>query len=166
MSKQLLDILKESILLERRGRALYQQAAKLSDNTAVRDFFQMMADEEKNHMHILEKQFKNYSDRHELADLDSETTGQKTSVDPILIEALKANIAPASFEGAAISAAMLFEEQSVNLYSDRARKATDPKEKALFRWLAEWEHDHLTFLVGLERDIREQVWNDRRFWPF
>jgi rubrerythrin len=166
MSKQLIDILKEGILLERRGRALYQQAAKLSTNTAVRDFFQMMADEEEHHARILERQFKAYSEQHQLADLDADTADQKTSVVHALIETLRANIAPAGFEGAAISAAMLIEERSVNLYSDRARLATDPREKALFRWLAEWEHDHLTFLVGLERDIREQVWNDRRFWPF
>jgi rubrerythrin len=166
MSRELLDILKEGILLERRGRALYQQAAKLSEKAAVRDFFQMMADEEDHHMRILERQFKTYADHHHLADIDTETAGQRTAVDHVLTEVLKSNIAPAGFEGAALSAAMLIEEQSVNLYSDRARKATDPQEKALFRWLAEWEHDHLTFLVGLEREIREQVWNDRRFWPF
>jgi rubrerythrin len=166
MSKPLLDILKEGILLERRGRALYQQAANQSQNTAVRDFFQMMADEEEHHMRILERQFKTYSEQHQLDDLDTETAGQKTAVDHVLTPALKTSIAAAGFEGAAIAAAMLIEEQSVSLYSDRARLSTEPREKALFRWLAEWEHDHLTFLVNLERDIREQVWNDRRFWPF
>jgi rubrerythrin len=166
MSKPLLDILKEGILLERRGRALYQQAADQSKNAAVRDFFQMLADEEEHHMRILERQFRAYSEQEQLAEIDAETAAQKTAVDHVLTDELKSNIAAAGFEAAAIAAAMLIEEQSVSLYSDRARLSADPKEKALFRWLAEWEHDHLTFLVGLERDIREQVWNDRRFWPF
>ncbi|RJQ84260.1 MAG: rubrerythrin [Desulfobacteraceae bacterium] len=166
MSQPIVDILKEAILLERRGRALYQKAADHSENTAVRDFFQMLADEEDHHSRVLEKHFKTFSDHRRLADMEAQTAGHKTSLDGALRYVIKPHIAAAGFEAAAISAALLIEEQSVTLYSDQARQTTEPKEKALFRWLAEWEHGHLTFLVGLERDIREQVWNDPHFWSF
>ncbi|KJS31838.1 MAG: hypothetical protein VR64_09895 [Desulfatitalea sp. BRH_c12] len=166
MSVQIVDGLKEAILLERRGRAFYKQVAAGTQNTIVREFFETMADEEHRHMLVLEDQFRNYHQNQRLADFDSRANVEKPLADFVLTDLLKAQITAASFEAAAISAAMLMEEQTITLYADRARLSTDPNEKELFRWLANWEHGHLTFLVGLERDIREQVWNDRQFWPF
>ena len=41
------DILKSAILLEKRGRAFYTKVAKQTEHEGVREFFEMMADEEK-----------------------------------------------------------------------------------------------------------------------
>ena len=42
----------------------------------------------------------------------------------------------------------------------------DPNEKALYKWLAEWEEQHLYFLSEIDKELREQIWNDSNFWPF
>ena len=42
----------------------------------------------------------------------------------------------------------------------------DPNEAVLYRWLADWEQGHLSFLARLDKEIRESVWNDQQFWPF
>jgi rubrerythrin len=161
-----LDILKEAILLERRGRAFYEKVATQSHNEAVRGFFQNMADEEHRHMQILEAHFKAYSETEKFAGFDVQTAGKVPVADLVLSGTLKAQIAAAGFEAAAISAAMVLEEQAVTLYADRAIQATDPNEKALFRWLADWEHGHLTYLADLDQEIKKQIWHDRQFWPF
>lgn len=161
-----LDILKEAILLERRGRAFYQTVAAQSGNDTVREFFQTMADEEHRHMQILEAHYKTYSETQKFAGFDALTADKVPVADLVLSEKLKAQIAAADFEAAAISAAMLMEEQAVTLYADRARLSADPNEKALYSWLAEWEHGHLTYLADLDREIKQQIWNDRQFWPF
>lgn len=165
-TQQPLQILKEALLLEQRGRAFYQKVADQSRYATVREFFQTMADEELRHAQILEEQFRYYKENQTFSATDLTKNGQAFVADTILSEALKTQIAAASYEAAAIAAAMLMEEQAVNLYAERARKATDPNEKELYRWLTEWEHTHLTFLVKLEREIKEAIWNDQQFWPF
>jgi len=79
---------------------------------------------------------------------------------------LARKIDAASFEAAAVSAAMSMEEKSIRLYSDRAKKAKDKNEKAVYRWLAEWETSHLEMLSKIEQDLRESIWHDNAFWPF
>jgi len=159
-----LDILKEAILLERRGRAFYEQLGSQARNAAVRGFFQNMAEEEHRHMQILDVHFRAYAATEKFAGFDAQTAEKVPVADLVLSDTLKQQIAAAGFEAAAISAAMLLEEQAVTLYADRARLATDPNEKALFRWLADWEHGHLTYLADLDRAIKKQIWHDRRFW--
>jgi rubrerythrin len=160
-----LEILKEALLLERRGNAFYNKVAGQAQSETVRSFFKTMADEELRHMAILEEQFKAYSEKQQFADVDVLLLGETAMADAVLTDDLKAEIAAAGFEAAAISAAMLMEEQAISLYADRARGASDPNEKALYRWLAEWEHGHLNFLARMDREIKAEIWEDNHFWP-
>ena len=165
MSDNPLDILKEAILLERRGHAFYQKIAGQAQNAAVREFFETMADEEKLHMHILGEQLKSYSANQSFVALDIQQTQSKPLPDLVLSAEVKQQIAAADFEAAAISAAMLMEERAVALYGQRAGTTADPQEKALYQWLTDWEKEHLSFLADLDREIKETIWNDNQFWP-
>ena len=84
----------------------------------------------------------------------------------VLSEDVKKEITAASFEAAAISAAMDFETRAVKIYSGRAEEATDPMEKETYEMLARWESGHHKWLHRMNEDLKEQVWNDNRFWPF
>lgn len=55
-----LEILKQAILLERRGKAFYQKIAENTENEAIRDVFETMAAEEQKHITTLSEQFKSY----------------------------------------------------------------------------------------------------------
>ena len=72
----------------------------------------------------------------------------------------------ADYEAAAISAAIAMEKNAIQLYSDRASTAADPNEKALYKWLAAWERQHLNFLAEIDKELTEEVWYDNNFWPF
>ena len=61
---------------------------------------------------------------------------------------------------------MGLEERAIKLYSQRAKAADDPQEKALYQWLADWETQHLESLARIDREITEAIWNDNNFWPF
>ena len=160
-----LNILKEAILLERRGNAFYQKVADHARHNTVREFFQLMADEELRHKRVLEDQFRAYAEKNEFIDLDGHNDSGPSISDEIFTDTLKEKIKAAGFEAAAISAAIFMEEQSISLYADQARKAEDPKEKALFTWLANWEHGHLLFLAKLDKEIKAEIWEDNHFWP-
>jgi rubrerythrin len=159
-------ILKSAILLEKRGRAFYTTVAQQTDKDAVRRFFGQMADEEKSHIRELSEQYRVYC---ETKSFKSGTYGTEPAgaiASTVMSKELKDQISAAGFESAAISAAMAMEKNAITLYSQRAEEATDPNEKALYEWLADWEKTHLAFLVTVEREVTEKIWNDNNFWPF
>lgn len=161
-----IDILKEAILLERRGHSFYLKTAEQSPHPAVREFFESMAAEEERHIEILESQFSAYAHNQQFEPLASQDRQSQPAAELVLDESVKKQIAAADYEAAAISAAILMEERAVALYSERAEAAREPAEESLYLWLAAWERGHLSSLVKIDREIKEAIWNDQQFWPF
>jgi len=160
-----IDALKTAILLERRGKAFYTQAARQTESKSAKQIFEMMAEEEDAHIDFLTRQFKNYQVHHEFLKSDPAPEEDETVVE-ILSENIKKEINAAGFEAAAISAAIDFENRAIEVYSNRAEESTDPKEKEMYQMLADWEKGHHHLLYRLNEDLKEQVWNDNNFWPF
>ena len=160
------EILKNAILLEMRGRAFYSKVAEQSSGKEIKRFFEMMADEETKHIQILSDQFKAYKQNNEFAPADYQADQTSNWDSSVLTQALKNEISAADYEAAAISAAMGMEENAIKLYSDRALAATEPNEKALYDWLAKWEMQHLNFLSDIDKELKEEIWHDNNFWSF
>lgn len=161
-----IDILKEAILLERRGQAFYTKVAEQASDPEVQEFFQTMAQEEVRHVEILESQFAAYVQNKKFLPVSSQEREEASFATSVLTQDVRQKIAAAEFEAAAIAAAMLMEERAVALYSKRAEAAEDPSEETLYQWLADWERSHLSFLAQLDKQVREAIWNDNQFWPF
>jgi rubrerythrin len=160
-----LEILKTAILLEKRGKAFYEKMAEQTQSAEARKIFTTMAEEEKAHVEFLSVQFANYVKDGKFAKPENHTDVEDISHE-ILNPQLVKEISAASFEAAAISAAMDFETRAVELYSKRAAEASDPNEKEMYRWLAEWESGHHKILHDLNEALKESIWNDNQFWPF
>jgi rubrerythrin len=161
-----IEILKSAILLEKRGQAFYSKIAQQTSGNAVKAFFEMMADEEVKHVEILTEQFKAYRQNQKFVAGDYREDHSGSISSNVLTKELKKEISAADYEAAAISAAMAMEKNAIKLYSDRASETADPNEKALYKWLAEWEMQHLNFLAEIDKELTEQVWHDNNFWPF
>ncbi|MBU1713107.1 MAG: ferritin family protein [Proteobacteria bacterium] len=161
-----LEILKQAILLERRGESFYRSVSEKTENTAVRDFFEMMAEEEQKHANSLSEQFKSYCSGKKFLKCDYEDTSDSRIVSKVLTREIKDNISAAGFEAAAISAAISIEEHAVKLYSKSSENTTDTDAKALYDWLARWERGHLNLLLEIDKALREKIWFDNSFWPF
>ena len=160
-----LEILKSALLLEIRGKAFYEKAAASADKQVVKDFFNKMAQDEVSHVEILSEQYRAYKQTGKFKPRALDGSQEKVAA-AVLTEDLKASIAAAGFESAAISAAMGMEERAITLYSGRAKEAHDPEEKALYEWLAEWETEHLEYLARIDKEVTETIWHDNSFWPF
>ncbi len=130
-----LEVLKNAILLERRGKAFYSQAARQTESKSAKKIFEMMAEEEDEHIEFLTRQFKNYSQHHKFLKVTEHHEEDETVME-ILSEKVKDEINAAGFEAAAISAAIDFENRAIDVYSKRAEEATDPEEKAMYQMLA------------------------------
>lgn len=160
-----LEILKSALLLEIRGKAFYEKAAASADKQVVKDFFSKMAEDEVSHVEILSEQYRAYTQTGKFKPHALGSTHDKVAA-AVLTDDLKASIAAAGFESAAVSAAMGMEERAIKLYAGQAEQADDPEEKALYKWLAEWETEHLEYLARIDREVTETIWQDNSFWPF
>ena len=159
-----MEILKTAILLERKGKAFYSNVADKADDPDVKEFFQHMADEEDDHIKFLTEQFAHYTKNK--AFKETQVPKEDTTDEAILSEQVKKKLDAASFEAAAISAAIDFETRAVKVYSDRAESATDPEEKQFYQFLADWEKGHHKLLHDIDKEVKEKVWFDNNFWPF
>jgi rubrerythrin len=162
-----LDILKAAILLERRGKAFYESVAEKAQGEAVQEFFTMMAKEEEEHVRQLSEQYVAYQKdgKFGTAEYTSAEVDKHEAATRVLSEKLKQQISAASFEAAAIAAALQMEKRAIELYAGRAKTAEDPDERALYKWLSTWEGGHLDFLNEIDRELTEKVWGDNSFWP-
>ena len=159
-----LEILKSAILLEKRGEVFYFNVANQAKDEAVKEFFMEMANDEKEHVRALKAQFRSYKEKGSFdAAINSDLVGLVS--EEILDPTLKDKISAASYEAAALSAAIDFEKRAVDLYGKRAEEASDPEERKLFTWLTSWEQGHLDQLVTLDKQLMEKVWSDNSFWP-
>ena len=160
------EILKQAILLEKQGQAFYSQVAGQASGKAVKQFFEMMAAEEAKHVKILSDQFKAYKNNSQFAPEAISDDHSEDVATNVLTREMKNEISAADYEAAAISAAMSMEENAIKLYSERAENAEDSNEKSLYDWLAKWEMQHLKFLSEIDRELKQEIWNDATFWPF
>jgi rubrerythrin len=166
MAKTATDILKEAILLERRGKEFYSKVAEKSDSKSAKQIFEMMAREEEQHIKYLSVQFAHYTRTDEFMKPEQVEEEDDEIAMKVLSEEFKKEVSAASFEAAAISAAIDFETRAVKLYSERAESATDQNEKDMYSMLANWEMGHQKSLHDLNDSLKENVWNDNSFWPF
>jgi rubrerythrin len=126
----------------------------------------MMAEEETQHEQMLARQFKNLQENRRF-DADAlKTEGAGSAASEVLSEEIRDQISAATYEAAAIAAAMAMEKDAIDFYSRRAEETGDPVEKKLYEWLTDWERSHLDFLARIDRDLTEKIWQDNNFWPF
>lgn len=162
--EQAIDIIKGAILLERKGKAFYETTARNSQSHAIKEIFETMAAEEGKHIEILSKHYESLVRSGKLIDVKYEKNPHVISAE-VLTRQIKEQISAASYEAAAITAAMAMEDNAVKFYSQRADTTTNPLEKELFNWLSNWEKTHLQFLNDLDNELKESVWFDNQFWP-
>lgn len=167
MIKSPSDILKEAILLEKRGKAFYTTCAAQTQNEAVKKIFTMMAEEEDEHIKFLSVQFVNYEKTKTfLENAQTNVNADEEVILKVLSDEIKEQINAASFEAAAISAAIDFETRAVKIYTERANEATDIHEKEMYQLLADWEKTHHFWLHKIDEELKESIWFDNHFWPF
>ena len=165
-NKTALDILKTAILLEKRGKAFYETVASKTDDDDVKKIFSIMAQEEQLHIEFLSQHYKNYEQSGSFKDVSMNAKADESVADMVLSKEISKRISAAGFEAAAISAAIDMESKAIEVYSNRASESSDPVERKLFDFLANWEKSHHKILHELNEELKEKIWYDNQFWPF
>jgi rubrerythrin len=162
--KELLDIIKGALLLEKKGKSLYESVVDTSEVEEVKDLFNMLVEEEKKHISVLERQFSLLSKQKDFDLSVLEDTPYRAS-DEILSDKVAEKVTGAGYEAAVISAAIELEKNAVKYYSEQASKAQSEGQKRLFEWLSVWEKGHMQMLAKIDVELKEQIWFDNKFWP-
>lgn len=161
-----LDILKQAILMEKRGKVFYASAAENSQDPDVKNIFRIMAGEEDKHIDFLVEQFQKFQGNGRFDFSILSEAGDHTIADQVISKSISDKVSSVGFEASAISLAIDMENRAIIVYSEQAKNATDPEEKKFYQWLANWEHGHQRILLQLDRELREKVWMDNNFWAF
>jgi len=164
MANKKLEIVKGAILLEHKGKALYESVTEASKVEGIKELFKMLVREEEKHIDILNKQYSRIlkGENFDASDLELDD-GTVTAA--IMSDEVVKEVHGAGYEAAVISAALEFEKNAVNFYSKQAEEAETEEEEKLYGWLVRWEKTHMMMLAKLDNEIKEQIWYDNQFWP-
>ncbi len=161
---RILDILKNALLLEDRGRAFYKKAKEESKVEEAKKVFELMENEEERHVNFLKKQFERFLKEN----IFIQTKDFSIDFKPIeekIFDALKEKINITDYESMAIYIAITFEKEAVNFYDSKVNESQDENEKNVFKFLRDWEKTHVDFLSKIDEKLKEKIWFDNKFWP-
>lgn len=165
----LAQILKDAIQVESDGYHFYKMAADQTIDPKGKEMLESLASDEIKHMKTLKEQYKLYQEQGkfdwEEKKLKMKIPFDPSSVSPIFSESFKKRLDETHFEMAALSIGIMLEQNSIALYKKSAEETEDPQAKALFSFLANWEGQHLRALISQYNYLKEEYWNDARFFP-
>jgi rubrerythrin len=167
--KELLEIVKKAIRVENDGYQFYRLAEEKTQDAKGKEVFASLAKDETNHMQILKSLYQSIKGEGEFK--FDEVKEMKhildtTSESPIFSREFKQRLDRSAFEMTALSIGILLEKNSIDFYKHSAEGAAENDVKMLFRYLADWEGEHLRALVNQQKYLQEDYWTEARFYPF
>ena len=156
-----IKIIKEAIALEKHGFNFYRIASEKAVSDFARELFEQFANEEKEHIEILEKQYKNLIKDNKWIPEKKSTTFQAKDI----VKGLEKEFKDTDFDITAVYIAMNLEEKAEKYYREKMELIDDETGKKILKWLADWERGHLNHFHELNESLKEDFWYESGFWP-
>ncbi len=160
-----LEAVKTAIITEIRGLEIYKAAAERTTDPSARIMFQSLANDEARHKEFLEMNFKSLLEKGEWS--VPATAENLTPLDDsaIITPDFLKRVKGGSFEMAVVAAGCELESSAIRFYKQSADDCPDEESAKVFRFLSDWEKEHLNALVGLEARMKDQYFADLGFSP-
>lgn len=166
-SDQITQILRQAYQIEVDGYTFYSMTAERAAKPAVQELFGRLAQDEIQHQAFLRSVMRNYDQRGAGAFAMSLATPDLRALsDTVFTSRFRDQADGAAFEMAALSVGMTLEKNAVAYFSKAATEATEPQVRQFYRFLADWEQQHLSALQGLHETVRSDFWDRGGFSPF
>ncbi len=162
---RMVQAIKDAIMTEIKGQQLYSHAAVTTQDPAAKALFQDLADDESEHMALLEAQYRNLLEEGRIDLSDVHPAEVDHGAGHVIDDEFRKSLKRGKFELAVISIGCDLENRAIQYYKEQAEQAEDPDLKQLFTWLSEWEVGHLEQLKDLERMLQDAYWADQGFSP-
>lgn len=144
-----LSVLREAARNELDGKGMYQQAAERTKDELGKAMFRSFAEEEEQHLHVLQVQYAELNESGEWVDIDAarkEPRDPKLALFPQEEASVKEIIPTGASDLEALQIAIDFERRAVRMYEQAASQTDNPTAEAFYRELAEWEGTHYEIL--------------------
>jgi rubrerythrin len=165
--KLITEGLLKAIKAEHDGHYFYLSASTSTQDPQGRAVFEMLADEEREHMAFLSAQYRSYMDTGRAETKVKLSMKKRLTADsPIFSPEIKKHIKSAHYEMSALSIGIILEQNSVAFYEAQARAVEDTEARGLYAQLADWERGHLHALLKQEAALKEDYWRQAGFEPF
>ena len=161
----MIQAVKDALMVEIKGQQLYSHAADTASDPEVKAMFQVLANDEENHVKMLQAQFKPIMEEGRITLEGFHPAELDHGSQSIIPDSFKKSIKGGEFEMAVIGIGCQLEVQAIAHYKSRAKNIDDPDLKQLFSWLSDWEEDHLSQLRELEKMYQDAYWADQGFSP-
>lgn len=156
---ELLKVLRDAINVEKDGYHFYQAAAVRTKDGKGKAVFRSLALDELEHKGVLEGLHQAIKTRTKFKFTRKGQAKKPAAISksPIFSVGFKRKIKEDNFELSALRIGQLLERNSMEFYSKHAKRSKNRDLKSLFRFLTEWEKDHLQALVRQERFLRGKL---------
>ena len=145
-----LEIIIQAIKTEQDGIEFYMKSAETTEDKKGQDIFRQLAIDEKNHLELLEKQYKQLKNDMKwakLPEIKKVMSYQDSALFPKGKEAFEKSVTKKSGEIDAILFGLDIENKSFDLYNRSANDIEDAIAKEMFEFLAAEERGHFDILM-------------------
>ena len=163
--QRMVQAIKDAIMTEIKGQQLYSHAAATTEDPTARALFQDLADDEDEHVALLEAQYRHLLEEGRIDLSEVHPAELDHGAGHVIDDDFRRSLKRGKFELAVISIGCDLESRAIQYYREQAERAEDPDLKQLFTWLSEWEVGHLDHLKELEQMLQDAYWSDQGFAP-
>jgi rubrerythrin len=161
------EILKKAYQIEVDGYTFYSMTAERASKPAVQELFDKLARDEVQHKAYLQSVIGSYEEKGFAAfGVPRRDPDLKAFTATIFTEDFKKQAHGADFELGVLSIGMTLETNAIAYFSGAAEKTTEREVREFYRFLADWEKQHLETLQALYHGVRQDFWADGGFAPF
>lgn len=163
----ILDVLKKAYQIETDGFTFYSMVAERSQRQAVREIFDKLARDELQHKAYLRDIGARYQAEGVSAfAVNRADTSMRQFADVLFTDRFREQARGAEFEVSALSIGMQLESNAMATFHAAARDAADVEVREFYKFLADWERQHLDALHGLFTAVRGEIFADAGFERF
>jgi len=161
------EILKKAYQIEVDGYTFYSMAAERASKPAVQELFDKLARDEVQHKAYLQTVIGAYEEKGVAAfNMHLRDPDLKAFTSTIFSDEFKKQARGADFELGVLSIGMTLETNAIKYFAGAADNTTEDEVRDFYRFLADWEREHLEALQGLYNGVRQDFWSDGGFSPF
>lgn len=161
-----IDGLKRAMQAEADGHNFYVLAAKNTKDKKGKEVFLSLAKDELDHFDYLKAQYQSFlkTGRPD-AKIKLGKSKSRPGKSPIFSTDFKKRLSKAQLEMTALSIGAQLELNAIEFYRAESEIASDPKVKAFYAELMEWEIGHHQLLVRQQQLLQEDFWLANNFYP-
>ena len=161
------EILRKAYQIEVDGYTFYSMAADRATKPAVQELFDKLARDEVEHKAYLKSVMTTYDEKGvEAFNVNFRDPDLKAFTATIFSDRFKEQAEGADFELGVLSIGMTLESNAIAYFSNAMESATETEVQDFYRFLADWERQHLEALRGLYDGVRQDFWAEGGFSPY